>query len=79
MLGEIDRRVLDLALSYRPAAFLLSFGDPRPYAEPIKSAECKLICQIQGVDQVLLACEAGADIIVAEGAEAGGHSGARAT
>jgi len=75
----IDRRVLDLALSYRPAAFLLSFGDPRPYAEPIKSAGCKLICQIQDVEQALLACEAGADIIVAEGTEAGGHSGARAT
>ncbi len=76
---SIDRRVLDLALDYRPAAFLLSFGDPRPYAQIIKSAGCKLICQVQDVAQALVAREAGADLIVAEGTEAGGHSGARAT
>jgi len=76
---SIDRSVLDLALSYRPDAFLLSFGDPRPYALAIKSAGCKLICQVQDVEQAVVAREAGADIIVAEGTEAGGHSGARAT
>lgn len=76
---SIDRSVLDLALGYRPAAFLLSFGDPRPYAPAIKSAGCKLICQVQDMDQALVAREAGADIIVAEGTEAGGHAGARAT
>ncbi|MGH8645049.1 MAG: NAD(P)H-dependent flavin oxidoreductase [Gammaproteobacteria bacterium] len=75
---SIDRSVLDLALGYRPAAFLLSFGDPRPYAPAIKSAGCKLICQVQDMDQALVAREAGADIIVAEGTEAGGHGGARA-
>jgi len=75
----IDRSVLNLALGYRPAAFLLSFGDPRPYAPAIKSAGCKLICQVQDMDQALVAREVGADIIVAEGTEAGGHGGARAT
>ena len=70
--------VLDLALSYRPAAFLLSFGDPRPYAARIKAAGCKLICQVQDVSQARVAQEAGADLIVAEGNEAGGHSGSRA-
>lgn len=76
---SIDRSAFDLALSYRPDAFLLSFGDPRPYAPSIKSAGCKLICQVQDVDQARLARDAGADLIVAEGTEAGGHSGARAT
>jgi nitronate monooxygenase len=75
----IDRSVLDLALSYRPNAFMLSFGDPRPYAPAIKSAGCKLICQVQDVEQARVAREAGADLIVAEGTEAGGHGGARAT
>ena len=76
---SIDRSVFELALSYRPAAFLLSFGDPRPYASAIKSAGCKLICQVQDIDQALIAREVGADVIVAEGTEAGGHGGARAT
>src|SRR5215210_7738482 len=30
--------VVDLALSYHPAAFLLSFGDVRPYVDAIKAA-----------------------------------------
>jgi nitronate monooxygenase len=76
---SVSRSVLDLALRYHPDAFMLSFGDPRPYAPVIKSAGCKLICQVQSLDHARLAREAGADLIVAEGAEAGGHSGGRAT
>jgi nitronate monooxygenase len=70
--------VLDLALSYRPNAFLLSFGDPRPYPPAVKSAGCKLICQVQDVEQAVVAREASADIIVAEGTEAGGGAAALA-
>ena len=76
---SIDASVLDLALSYRPDAFMLSFGDPRPHAPAIKGAGCKLICQVQTVAQGRVALEAGADIVVAEGNEAGGHSGGRST
>ncbi len=76
---SIERAVLDLALSFKPNAFMLSFGDPRPYAPAIKEAGCKLICQVQDVAQALIACEAGADLIVAQGTEAGGHGGARST
>lgn len=71
--------VLELVLSYRPHAVMLSFGDPRPYASAIKSAGCKLICQAQGLEEARLAQAAGADLIVAEGTEAGGHGGGRAT
>lgn len=71
--------IVDLALGYRPDAFMLSFGDPRPYAPAIKAAGCKLICQVQGHDEARLACEAGADIIVAQGTEGGGHGGGRGT
>ncbi|HWA13556.1 MAG TPA: nitronate monooxygenase [Burkholderiales bacterium] len=71
--------ILDLALSFEPAAVMLSFGDPTPHAQKIKSAGCRLICQVQDVDQACLARDAGADIIVAQGAEAGGHGGGRST
>jgi nitronate monooxygenase len=76
---SIDRTVLDVALNYQPAAFVLSFGDPRPYAPAIKSAGCRLICQVQDLEGARLAREAKADIIVAQGTEAGGHAGTRAT
>jgi nitronate monooxygenase len=71
--------VVDLALSYHPAAVLLSFGDVRPYADAIKAAGCALLCQVQDVDAARDAMTAGADFIVAQGHEAGGHSGHRAT
>jgi nitronate monooxygenase len=71
--------VLELALGFRPRAFMLSFGDPRPYASAIKAAGCTLICQVQGLPEARLAVEAGADIVVAQGTEGGGHGGGRGT
>ena len=64
---------LRVALSYHPHAFFLSFGDPRKFSKQIKSAGCTLICQVQDVQAALDAKKAGADIIVAQGTEAGGH------
>ncbi|MBS0338236.1 MAG: nitronate monooxygenase [Proteobacteria bacterium] len=75
----IERSVFELALDQCPHAFLLSFGDPRPWAPAIKAAGCRLICQVQDVEQARVARDAGADLIVAEGTEAGGHGGVRAT
>ncbi len=76
---SIERPVFDLVMGYRPDAFMLSFGDPRPYAQAIKSAGCKLICQVQDLQGARLAQEAGADLIVAQGTQAGGHASRRAT
>ena len=67
-----------LALRFRPDVFFLSFGDPRPFAALIKDAGCALICQVQDVDAAQQAKAAGADIIVAQGTEAGGHGAVRA-
>ncbi len=64
---------LDWVLTQKPCAIMLSFGDPRPYAERIQAAGAKLICQVQRLDQVPQAIEAGAAVIVAQGGEAGGH------
>ncbi len=70
-------RLLDRALDRRPAAVMLSFGDPRPFAPAIKEAGAKLICQVHTVEQAREAVEAGADIVVAQGTEAGGHGQSR--
>jgi nitronate monooxygenase len=70
--------VVDLALSYQPRAFMLSFGDQGPYVAAIKAAGCALICQVQNVDDARAAQAAGADFIVAQGTEAGGHGAQRA-
>ncbi len=52
---------------------MLSFGDPRPFAAAIHAAGAQLICQVQTVAQAREAADAGADVIVAQGTEAGGH------
>jgi nitronate monooxygenase len=70
---------VELALSYEPSAFMLSFGDPSPYASIIKETGCELICQVQDVEGALAAEAAGADFIVAQGTEAGGHGAAHAS
>jgi nitronate monooxygenase len=71
--------LLDRALDHAPAAIMLSFGDASPFAERIRAAGSKLICQIQTLVQAREAADAGADIIVAQGTEAGGHGAARGT
>lgn len=65
--------LLDVALSYRPAAVMLSFGDPAPFAAAVKSSGARLICQVQDVGQADRALACGADVLVAQGIEAGGH------
>jgi nitronate monooxygenase len=70
------REVVELALSYHPTAVLLSFGDVALYAPAIKAAGCTLLCQVQEVEAAREAVAAGADIIVAQGSEAGGHGAA---
>lgn len=64
---------LDWALEQRPVAVMLSFGDPRPYAARIARSGAALICQVQRLEQVPQALEAGATVIAAQGGEAGGH------
>jgi len=66
-------QLLDQALARKPAAFVLSFGEETMFADKIKQSGAKLICQTQDVAGAKRAAAAGADIIVAQGSEAGGH------
>jgi nitronate monooxygenase len=71
--------LLDVALAARPAAIMLSFGDPAPFAARIKAAGARLICQVQDETMARQALAAGADILIAQGTEAGGHGASRTT
>ena len=71
--------LLDLALAHLPAAVMLSFGPPIHFSARVKTTGARLICQIQSMQHAREAVAAGADVIVAQGAEAGGHGMARAT
>ena len=71
--------LLDIALNARPRAIMLSFGDPQPFAPRVKAAGALLICQVQNEDMARQALDAGADVLVAQGSEAGGHGASRTT
>lgn len=69
--------LLDFALARRPAAVMLSFGDPTPFAAKVKASGAKLICQVQDLASARQALAARPDVLVAQGTEAGGHGGVR--
>jgi nitronate monooxygenase len=59
--------LLEETLERQPATIMLSFGDLQPFAERIHAAGVPLIAQVRE------ALDAGAEILVAQGGEAGGH------
>src|SRR5690348_3581065 len=71
--------LLDIALAAKPRAIMLSFGNPKPFAARIKQAGSLLICQVQSEGMAKDALDAGADILIAQGTEAGGHGASRTT
>lgn len=72
----IDAGAVERVLEHGPRAVLLSFGDPGPYAERIRQAGAALIIQVTDLEEARQAVDLGADVIVAQGTESGGH-GAR--
>jgi nitronate monooxygenase len=72
-----DAGAVERALAYQPDAVMLSFGDPRPFIDAIRRADAALIIQVTDLNEARQALAVGADVIVAQGTEAGGHGGRR--
>jgi nitronate monooxygenase len=70
---------LRAALARKPTAVMLSFGDPAPFVPAIRDAGARLILQVQTLADARAAAALGADVVVAQGSEAGGHGSGRAT
>ncbi len=73
----VDVATVEQALQFRPAAVMLSFGDPRPFIGPIRQAGAALIIQATDLSEAREAADLGADVIVAQGTESGGHGARR--
>ena len=67
--------LLAAALAEGPAAVAFSFADPDPWIGPCHEAGARVICQVQNFQDAEMAVAAGADVLVAQGTEAGGHTG----
>src|SRR5262249_41132870 len=65
--------LLDMALAVRPRAVWFSFGDPAPFVERVKTQGALVVCQVQSAVEAAEVVAKGADIVLAQGGEAGGH------
>lgn len=73
-----DSSALDAILERKPPAVFLSFGDASEYVSRIKASDAMLYLQVQTLAAATRAAEIGADVIVVQGSEAGGHGAQRA-
>ena len=67
--------LFQVAIDERVPAIAHSFADPAPYMAAAQAAGVKVIAQVQNVAGALEAARAGVNALVAQGAEAGGHTG----
>lgn len=65
----------ELAASLEAGVPLISlfWGDPAPHVERVHDAGAKLMMSVGSIDEAKRAADAGVDVIVAQGWEAGGH------
>ena len=71
--------LFEAVLARKPKAIFLSFDDPEPFASRARAQGIVLFCQLQTRADAERALDCGVDVLVAQGTEAGGHGGTRAT
>jgi NAD(P)H-dependent flavin oxidoreductase YrpB (nitropropane dioxygenase family) len=76
---DVAPRFLDVCIDERVPSITLTFGDPGDYARRAKDAGIIVLHQVQTVAGAKRAAGAGVDAIIAQGGEAGGHTGSVAT
>lgn len=76
----ITQEVFDLVMHYDPDALMFSFGDMSRWILQAKNKNLPVLCQVHDLASAFQAHKQGADFIVAQGTEAGGHgTGQRTT
>ena len=71
--------LVQVALDEQVAVINHSFGDPTPYVAAAKARGVRVFAQVQSLAQAQRAAKAGVDAIIAQGTEAGGHTGMAGT
>ena len=70
-----DPRNFEIVLEAGTPAVIFSFSDPSPWLARAQAAGALAICQVQSLAGAQAAVDAGADVLMAQGNEAGGHTG----
>ena len=71
--------LVQVALDEQVAVINHSFADPTPYVAAAKARGVRVFAQVQSLAQAKRAAQAGVDAIIAQGTEAGGHTGMAST
>lgn len=71
--------LVQVALDEQVTVINHSFADPTPYMVAAKARGVRVLAQVQSVAQAQRAAKAGVDAIIAQGTEAGGHTGITST
>ncbi|MCA9997289.1 MAG: nitronate monooxygenase [Anaerolineales bacterium] len=71
--------LVQVALDEQVAVINHSFADPTPYMAAAKARGVRVFAQVQSLAQAKRAAQAGVDAIIAQGTEAGGHTGMAST
>ncbi len=72
---QFNSENFEIALAEQAPVVILSFADPHPWLGRARDAGAVTICQVQSPEAAQTALDAGADILLAQGNEAGGHTG----
>lgn len=74
-LNPIFPQLFEVALEARVPVMAFAFANPQPWLSRAKENGAVTICQVQTIQGAQEAVAAGTDILVAQGNEAGGHTG----
>jgi nitronate monooxygenase/enoyl-[acyl-carrier protein] reductase II len=75
----LDREAFNHTLAARPAVISFALGDPGALVQQAHDVGSKVMVQVTTVAQAIEAAERGADVIIAQGGEAGGFGGTVST
>lgn len=78
MANNVDE-IVEVLKEEKPAFVTLGAGNPVPYIEPLHAHGIKVIPVVPNVKLAKRVADAGADAIIVEGLEAGGHIGTQTT
>lgn len=70
--------LFEATLVAKPGLVSMSFGDPGPFVGPLHDEGIAVAAQVNTLADAHRALDAGVDVLVAQGTEAGGHTGRRA-
>jgi nitronate monooxygenase len=68
-------RLMAAALDEGVGVVAHSFADPGPFVGPAHDRGATVLCQVRTVAEARRAADAGVDVVVAQGSDAGGHTG----